>query len=65
MTRKKEFYSKLNVDDITDSDYNHVKRVCEDFNVKTLENIMICTLKAMHHYWLMFFKTLENVFRNL
>ena len=25
----KEFYSNLNMEDITDLDYNHVKRICE------------------------------------
>ena len=32
--KKKDFYSHLNMEDITDPDYNHAKRVCEDFKIK-------------------------------
>ena len=31
---KEEFYSYLNMGDITDSDYMHAKRVCKDFEIK-------------------------------
>ena len=34
--KKEEFYTNLNVDDITDADYKHAKRVCEDFEIKNL-----------------------------
>ena len=30
------FYSNLNIEDITDSDYNHTKRVSKDFEIKKL-----------------------------
>ena len=33
---KKEFLSNLNMEDITDADYMHVKRVCKDFEIKKL-----------------------------
>ena len=33
---KEEFYSKLNMEDITDTDYMHGKRVCKDFEIKNL-----------------------------
>ena len=33
---KEDFYSHLNMDDITDADYKHAKRVCKDFEVKNL-----------------------------
>ena len=33
---KKEFYSHLNMDDVTDADYMHAKRVCKDFRIKNL-----------------------------
>ena len=29
--KKEEFYSNLNMKDITDADYMHAKRVCKDF----------------------------------
>ena len=32
----KTFYSHLNMEDITDADYTHVKRVCNDFQIKRL-----------------------------
>ena len=34
--KKKEFYSNLNMEDIKDADYMHVKRVCKDFEIKNL-----------------------------
>ena len=33
---KEDFYSHLNMEDITDADYVHVKRVCKDFEIKDL-----------------------------
>ena len=32
--KKEDFYSHLNMEDITDADYAHAKRVCKDFEVK-------------------------------
>ena len=34
LTEKEEFYSNLNMEDITDADYMHPKRVCKDFEIK-------------------------------
>ena len=34
---KKDFYSHLNMEDITDADYVHAKRVCKDLEVNNLE----------------------------
>ena len=31
---KEEFYSNLNMEEITDADYMHAKRVCKDFEIK-------------------------------
>ena len=36
LPEKGEFYSNLNMEDITDADYAHAKRVCEDFEIKNL-----------------------------
>ena len=33
---KKKSYSNLNLEDITDADYMHAKRVCKHFNIKSL-----------------------------
>ena len=35
-TKKKEIYSNLNLEGITDADYMHAKRVCEDFAITNL-----------------------------
>ena len=36
LIEKEEFHSNLNMEDITDSDYNHAKRTCRDFEIKYL-----------------------------
>ena len=33
---KENFYSLLNMEDITDAGYAHAKRVCKDFEIKNL-----------------------------
>ena len=33
---KEDFYSHLNMEDITDADYAHIKRVCKDSEIKNL-----------------------------
>ena len=34
LPEKEDFYSHLNIEDVTDGDYAHAKRVCEDFEIK-------------------------------
>ena len=34
--KKKDFYSRLNMEDITDADYAHKKRVCKNSEIKKL-----------------------------
>ena len=34
LPEKEDFYSKLYMEDISDSDYVHAKRVCKDFKIK-------------------------------
>ena len=36
LLEKEDFYSHLNMEDITDADYAHAKRVCKDFELKNL-----------------------------
>ena len=36
LKKKKRFLSHLNMEDVTDGDYWHAKRVCEDFEIKNL-----------------------------
>ena len=37
LTEKEDFYSLLNMEDITDADYAHAKRVCKDFEIKKIK----------------------------
>ena len=34
--KKNKFYSHLNMEDITDADYAHAKRVCKGFKIENL-----------------------------
>ena len=36
LPEKGEFYSHLSMEDTTDADYAHAKRVCKDFELKHL-----------------------------
>ena len=36
LPEKENFYSHLNLEDITDADYSHAKRFCKDFELKIL-----------------------------
>ena len=36
LPEKDKFYSNLNIEEITDADYTHRKRVCKDFETKNL-----------------------------
>ena len=36
LSAKEDFYSHFNMEDITDADYAHKKRVCKDFEIKNL-----------------------------
>ena len=49
LSEKEDFYSYLNVEEITDADYTYAKRVCKDFEIKKLGDIMICIFKATHY----------------
>ena len=43
---KEEFYSNLNMKNITDADYMHAKRACKDFEIKNLEEYHNFYLKS-------------------
>ena len=38
LPEKEDFYSHLNMEDITDADYAHAKTVCRDFKIRNLGN---------------------------
>ena len=51
LREKEDFYSHLNMEDITDADYAHTpKEFVKILKEKVLENIMICIFKAIHYY---------------
>ena len=37
LPEKENFYSHLNIEDISDADYAHAKRICKDFEIKNLK----------------------------
>ena len=36
LPEKEDFYSYLNMEDISDAEYTHAKRVCKNFEIKNL-----------------------------
>ena len=60
LPEKEEFYSNLNIEDITDADYMHAKRDFKDFEIKNLGEHHDLDLKVIHYFRLMFLKTLEK-----
>ena len=52
----KNFYSRLNMEDIIDADYSHGKAIFKDLETSY---IMICMFKAVHYYQLMYLRALE------
>ena len=36
LSEKEDFYSHVNMEDITDADYAHAKRVCKEFEIKNV-----------------------------
>ena len=56
---KKAFYSKLNLEDITDKDYEHVKKVWNMFEIKNLGEFMTYMFKVIHYCLQIYLKTLE------
>ena len=36
LPEKEDFYSNLNMEDVTDAGYAHAKRVCKDFQIKNI-----------------------------
>ena len=53
LPEKEDFYSHLNMEDITDADYAHAKRVCKDFEIKKLGDIswFVCSKQYITVTW--------------
>ena len=46
LPKKEEFYSNLNMNDITDTNYMHAKKICKDFERKKLSEYHDFYLKS-------------------
>ena len=46
LPEKYDFYSNLNIENFANSDYNHAKRVCNDFEIKNLDEYLDFYLKS-------------------
>ena len=55
---KKAFYRELNLENITDKDYNHAQKVWEVFII--LASIMTCMFSVTHYCLQIFLKNLET-----
>ena len=55
---REAFYSELNLENITDKDYEYVKNVWEVFEIKNLGEYHVYVI-AIHFYLLMCSQTLE------
>ena len=56
---KKLFYSKLNLESISDADYEHVQKIWEVFKIKN-RDIMTCIFSVIRYCLQMCLKTLEK-----
>ena len=59
LPEKEDFYSNLSMEDITDADYAHAKRVCKDFEVKNLGEYHDLYVQRDILLLAMYLKTLE------
>ena len=50
LPEKEDFYSHLNMEDITDADYVHAKIVCQDFEIKKYGKISCLVSLKVKHY---------------
>ena len=55
---KEDFYSDLYMEDITDADYKHVKKVWKDFEIKNIDEYHY-TYIMIHYYLQMYLKIFE------
>ena len=59
LPEKEEFYSNLNMEDITDQITCMQKEFVKTLKYKFSVNIMICFSEVKHNFWLMFLKFLK------
>ena len=59
LPEKENFYSHLNMEDITDVDYAQAKRVCEDFKIKKIGEYHDLYIQSDTLFLVDVFRTLE------
>ena len=59
LPEKEEFYNHLNMEDISDEDYTHAKRVCKDFEKKNLGEYHDLYIQSDTLLLAVYLKTLE------
>ena len=60
LPNKEAFYSNLNMEDITDTEYWHANKVFKEFKLKNLGEFMICMCKVIYYCMQMYLKILET-----
>ena len=65
LPRKEELYSNLNMEEITDADYMHRKRVCKDFVIKILGEYHHLHHKRETLFLADVFENFRNIIKNL
>ena len=67
LREQEEFYSNLNLKNITDADYTHAKRVCKDFEIKSfgeyhdlyLKSDVLLSADIFENFRVMYLKSYE------
>ena len=57
LPEKEEFQSNLSLEGITDTGFMYAKRDCKGFEIKSIDEYVICILKVIHNFWLMLSKS--------
>ena len=61
LPEKEDFYSHLNMEDITDADYTHAKRVCKDFKINNLGDYHYLYVQSNTFLLADVFKNFQNI----
>ena len=65
LPEKSDFYSHLNMEDITDADYTHAKRVCKNFEMKNLGEYHDLFVQSDTLLLTDVFENFQNMFQNI
>ena len=65
LPEKDDFYSHLNMEYITDADYVHTKRVCENFEIKNLSDFNDLYVQSDTLLFADIFKNFQNMCRKI